>query len=83
MYTLLGKTFNLTPRESNKWTIPASKEDREFGVKIYKKTPELIVKYGLKPNPIEIKGGFDDVLEGLDDLKNGRVSGKKVVMKIA
>ncbi|WVO15529.1 hypothetical protein L204_103188 [Cryptococcus depauperatus] len=82
-YTLLGKTFNLTPRESNKWTITASKEDREFGAESFKKTPELIVKYGLKPNPIDIKGGFDNVLKGLDDLKNGRVSGKKVVIKIA
>ncbi|WVN88983.1 uncharacterized protein L203_104198 [Cryptococcus depauperatus CBS 7841] len=83
MYTLFGKAFNFMPRESNKTPIPASKEDREFGVEIFKKTPELIVKYGLKPNPIEIKGGFGDVLEGLDDLKNGRVSGKKLVIKIA
>lgn len=49
--------------------IPATKEDRTFGEEIYKRTPELIAKYGIKPNPITIKGNFEDVAKGLEDLK--------------
>lgn len=49
--------------------ISGTKEDRAFGEEVYKRTPELIAKYGIKPNPIVIKGNFDDVAKGLEGLK--------------
>lgn len=82
MYSLFGIEFNWTPRSSEKMMILATKEDRTFGEEIYKRTPELIAKYGIKPNPITIKGNFEDVAKGLEDLKNGKASGEKQVIKM-
>lgn len=61
--------FNWTPRSSEKMMISATKEDRAFGEEVYKRTPEMIAKYGIKPNPIIIKGNFEDIGKGLEDLK--------------
>ncbi|AFR97565.1 enoyl reductase [Cryptococcus neoformans C23] len=83
MYTLFGVDFIFTPRIPNSEVLPASKEDRAFGEETFAKTPELITKFGVKPNPVVIAGGFEDVIKALDALKNGKVSGKKQVIKIS
>ncbi|WWC92305.1 uncharacterized protein L201_007259 [Kwoniella dendrophila CBS 6074] len=83
LYTVQGKSFAFTPRDKENPTIlPVVKEDREFGVEFYKRTPEFIEKYGLKPNPVAVKGGLDDILQGMADMKAGKVSGVKYVYKI-
>lgn len=70
-----------------------------FGEELFRKTPELVAKYGIKPNPVKIRGGFEDIGAGLEDLKvslligwvllwadrrlYGKVSGQKLVLKVA
>jgi len=49
--------------------FPASKEDRAFGVEVCKRTPELIEKYGIRSNPIVIKGGLDAINDGFEEMK--------------
>ncbi|TYJ54732.1 hypothetical protein B9479_004580 [Cryptococcus floricola] len=83
MSTLLGKEFEFLALAPGQTFYPAVPEDRRFGVEIFQQTPVLISKYGLKPNPVQITGGFEDVTKGLELLKNGKISGKKSVIRIA
>jgi len=77
MYTLFGHEFKFGPNK-----IPASESDRAFGVEVNQRTPELIKKYGIKSNPIVIKGGMETIKDGFEEMKAGKVSGKKLVYKI-
>ncbi|OCF44732.1 hypothetical protein I317_01421 [Kwoniella heveanensis CBS 569] len=82
VYTIFGKEMNFSPRTPEPFIIPAVPEAREFATKIYAATPELITKFGIKPNPVEIRGGLENVEAGLKELQAGKVSGKKLVYKI-
>jgi len=77
-YTLLGIGFQFLPSMK----LPAIPEEREFYVKLNAKTPELIEKYGVRPNPTQEFGGFDDILSGFQYMKEGKVSGAKLVYKM-
>ncbi|KAF2494441.1 oxidoreductase-like protein [Lophium mytilinum] len=58
-------------------------EDYEFGVKFWKDTEGLLNSGKLKAHPAEVReGGLTGILQGLDDLKNGKVSGVKLVYKL-
>ncbi|ODN73524.1 hypothetical protein L202_08025 [Cryptococcus amylolentus CBS 6039] len=83
VYTLSGKPFDIFARTPGKHYIPAIPQDRAFGVQIFQQTAELITKYGIKANPVQITGGFEDVGKGLELLKNNQISGKKSVIRIA
>ncbi|WVQ77954.1 hypothetical protein IAT38_000034 [Cryptococcus sp. DSM 104549] len=82
MYTLLGVEFDFTPIGPKRTILPFSAHDRALGVELNQITPEMITKYGIKPNPVVIRGGLDDVIQGFEDQKAGKVSGKKYVYKI-
>ncbi|WVF72503.1 hypothetical protein IAT40_007319 [Kwoniella sp. CBS 6097] len=82
VYTTFGRAINFTPRAPEPFIIPAVPEAREFATKIYSVTPELITKYGIKPNPVEVRGGLEDIDAGLKESQAGNVSGKKLVFKI-
>ncbi|TYJ55361.1 hypothetical protein B9479_003976 [Cryptococcus floricola] len=82
MYTLFGQEFDWTPRSPGKNIWPASQEDRKFGTEAFKHTPTIIEKFGIKPNPVQVTGGFEDVTKGLELLKNNKLSGTKSVIKI-
>jgi hypothetical protein len=58
----------------------ANPELREFAKKWFVTVQELLEKGLLKPHPIQkMDGGLDEVMTGLDMLKNKQVSGKKLV----
>ncbi|OTB10679.1 hypothetical protein K445DRAFT_322801 [Daldinia sp. EC12] len=77
-YTMTGETFVKLGHE-----FTANPADFEFGVKFWKLAEELLAQGKVKPHPADVReGGLDHILEGLDDLRQGRVSGKKIVYKI-
>lgn len=39
-------------------------------------------KYKVPPNPLDVRSGIEDIIQGLEELKAGKVSGKKLVYKI-
>ena len=49
--------------------LPASPEDKAWFIEFVKASPELITKYGIKGNPVEVRQGLDSVLPGLAELK--------------
>jgi hypothetical protein len=78
-YTLMGKPFQWLPPLGPKW--PAYPEHRAAGVRFGKMVPSLLKTY--KPPPTRLlKGGFDAILPGLEELRTGKVSGEKLVVEL-
>ncbi|KAI0099387.1 putative zinc-binding oxidoreductase ToxD [Daldinia grandis] len=77
-YTATGETFVKLGH-----TFTANPADLEFATKFWKLAGELLAQGKVKPHPADVReGGLDRILEGLDDLRQGRVTGKKIVYKI-
>lgn len=73
-YTALGEKFGDN--------FPASQEDFEFGVKFWKISAELINSGKIKPHLSTVRKGFEGIPQGLQDLKDNKVSGKKLVFTV-
>ncbi|KAF2801093.1 GroES-like protein [Melanomma pulvis-pyrius CBS 109.77] len=74
-YTAIGEHFS----ES----FPASQTDYEFAVKFWKVAGDLLNSGKLKTHPAEVRpGGLEGIAQGLKDLKDGKVSGVKLVYKV-
>ena len=73
-YTIFGERYNSM--------FPASQEDFEFAVKFWRASADLINSGKIKPHPALVRKGLEGIPQGLDDLKNNRVSGKKLVYTI-
>lgn len=80
-YTVFGEGFW---KPFGPGDYPASAEDYELGKKFWKLTEKLLEEGKFKVHPPDVRdGGLEGVLEGLRDLKDGKISGKKLVYKIA
>ena len=63
--------------------LPARPEDYALCADFYTTTQELLAVGRLKTHPADVrKGGLDGVLEGLREMKEGKISGKKLVYRI-
>jgi NADPH:quinone reductase-like Zn-dependent oxidoreductase len=79
MYTIFGEHFVLGPMD-----FPADAEDFEYTKKFLGITETLLAEGKLKVHTPEIgKDGLKGVLKGLEDLKNGKVSGQKLVYRVS
>lgn len=79
LYTIWGEYFR---SGSTEW--PALREDFEWGTKFMELTERLLAEGQLKPHKCAVKeGGLKGVLQGLDDLKDNKVSAEKLVYRIA
>lgn len=78
-YTAFGHPFQWLPPIGPKFG--AQPADREALVRFYEDLPRLT--HILKPIPtIELRAGFDGILEGLNNLRAGTVSGGKQVVRL-
>ncbi|KAK7897135.1 hypothetical protein LTR67_005024 [Exophiala xenobiotica] len=78
MYTIFGEGFDFRGTQ-----IPAVAEDFEFAKKFMGITEKLLAEGKIKPHAEKVgKGGLQGVLQGLEDLKTGKVSGNKLVYKV-
>lgn len=78
-YTLFGKPFRWLPPFGPSWK--AKPEDKAAAVRFYTLLPDYLDV--LKPIPTEVvPGGFDGIQTGLDKLKSGGVSGKKLIVEL-
>lgn len=73
-YTALGEAYNER--------VGANQEDYEFGAKFWKQAQEWFESGKIKTHPIEVRNGLAGVPQGLQDLKDGKVSGVKLVYKV-
>ncbi|OAA74158.1 Alcohol dehydrogenase superfamily, zinc-type [Cordyceps fumosorosea ARSEF 2679] len=78
-YTLFGREFHLLPPRGPKF--PASAEDRAVLARFYALLPGIVGK--LEPIPVkELPGGLEGLGEGLNLLREGKVSGTKLGYKL-
>ncbi|KAI9763171.1 MAG: hypothetical protein M1835_007908 [Candelina submexicana] len=77
-YSATGKAYKFGQME-----IPASKEDFDFAVKFWTLTQQLLEQGKLHAHPPEVRdGGLAGILDGLQDIREGKVSGVKLVYKL-
>ncbi|KAJ5083466.1 hypothetical protein N7456_012893 [Penicillium angulare] len=78
-YTTVGEEFSFGP-----YKFPAKPEDKEFADKFCSEAQELLAAGKIKVHPPQVNpGGLKGVIEGLELLKNDKVSGQKLVYNIA
>ncbi|KAM0342029.1 hypothetical protein ACHAPU_009757 [Fusarium lateritium] len=79
VFTALGEPLQVGGNE-----IPANEADHEFAVKFIKIVEELLLQGELKSHPVSLQqGGLESVLDGVDMLRKGSVSGVKLVYTIS
>ena len=77
-YTILGESFKFGPQP-----FEGSKEDLDFGSKFWEISRKLLADGKVKVHPVQVeKGGLEGVFGGMKMMKEGKVSGKKLVYKI-
>ena len=78
-FQLLGQQFAWLPPIGPKY--PVSPTERAALARFYQYLSSLAKE--LKSPPLTVlNGGFDDIMEGLDRLRGGKVSGSKLVVKL-
>lgn len=76
-YTFVGEGYTGGP-----FLIPPSSEDFEFSKRFTRIVEKLLEQDRIKFHPIEMRtGGWQGVLAGMDELRHGKISGKKLVFK--
>lgn len=79
MYTIFNESF-----EKGGKATPAVPEDFEFGKKIFSIAEKLLAEGKLKTHPEKVgPKGLEGVLEGMQDMKDDKVSGQKLVYRVA
>lgn len=77
-YTITGEGFKFGPAD-----YPPNKEDFEFGKMFWDLSTKLFAEGKVKVHNPEVReGGLQGVFGGLKDLKEGKVSGVKLVYKL-
>lgn len=75
MYTIFNEPFSKADRDT-----PAMPEDFEFAKEIFGITEKLLAEGKLKTHPEKVGSkGLEGVLQGMEDMKNDKVSGAKLV----
>lgn len=78
MYTIFNDSFKKGDNE-----YPPSQEDFDFAKKVFELAEKFLAEGKLKTHPEEVRsGGLEGVLKGLQDLKNDKVSGVKLVYRV-
>jgi NADPH:quinone reductase-like Zn-dependent oxidoreductase len=76
-YTAIGEDFTIMGRK-----FEAKNEDFEFTKSFLKLSEKLVAEKKIKPHRIEVAGGLDDIASGCQAMKEGKVSGTKIVYVI-
>lgn len=78
-YTAVGEMFHKYEKE-----FPAKPDDFRFAVKFWSLTEDLLKEGKLRVHPVSKRpGGLEGILDGLKELREGKVSGEKLVYRIS
>ncbi|KAI0636514.1 GroES-like protein [Trametes polyzona] len=79
IYTALGRAFDFGPGKH----MPVSDEDRDHMVEFLKKVPQLVKDGAIKPPAIKYwDGGLAAIPDGLQYMREGKVSAEKIVYHV-
>lgn len=82
-FTLAYTTFGEGYKSAN-FEIPPSEEDRISAIKFWEVAGKLLANGQVKPHPHSVgKDGLKGVSDGLQQMKEGKVSGTKLVYRVA
>ncbi|KAG0650013.1 ACT-toxin biosynthesis S2 [Hyphodiscus hymeniophilus] len=76
-YTLGGEVFEI---EGEVW--PAVPDDFELSKKFVTLTEKLLEQGKIKPHPADVRDGIENILDGMQEMKDGKHSGVKLVYRI-
>ena len=77
-YTATGEAFEY---EGDVWE--AVPEDFELGVRFSSLMEQLLANGALKAHPVDLReGGWTGIVDGMRDMKEGKVSGVKLVYRV-
>ena len=79
-YTAVGEFFTIAAKE-----FPANPEDFEFGKKFWELSAKLLEEGKIKvhrPSVDKYGKGLEGVVKGMDVMRQGKVSGEKLVFTI-
>ncbi|KAM5354139.1 hypothetical protein ACJ41O_000789 [Fusarium nematophilum] len=77
-FTAVGEAFQI-----GDLSVPVVPEDYAFAIKFTRLAQELLAQGRIKAHPFEVReGGLEGVLSGLQEMREGKVSGKKLVYKL-
>lgn len=78
-YTAWGEAI-----DTQGWVFPAQPDHLTFITKWIVFVEGLLKEKKIRPHRLEVReGGFEKILSGLEDMKNGKISGVKVVYHVA
>jgi NADPH:quinone reductase-like Zn-dependent oxidoreductase len=79
-YTINGEPFKMGPKGA---LVEAKPEDRQFGEKFWNISEELLSAGKFKGHRYTVgSGGLHGVMSGLQRMKEGKVSGEKLVYRV-
>ncbi|TLD11762.1 hypothetical protein PspLS_11653 [Pyricularia sp. CBS 133598] len=79
---IFGKSFTIP--ELGREHFPADIGDYEFGRQFWTLTRTLLAKGKIRAHPTDVRGGDPEgVLEGLEELRQAQVAGKKLVYELS
>jgi NADPH:quinone reductase-like Zn-dependent oxidoreductase len=77
-YSFLGEEWSMMGQ-----TFPASPQDFAFSMRFADVIEKLLADGKIRPHPVEARdGGLDAFPQAMEDLRNGKVSGKKLVVMV-
>ena len=76
-YTMSGELFEI---EGQVWD--AVPEDAELGKRFVALAEKLLQEGKIRPHPADVRVGIEGILDGMQEMKDGKVSGVKLVYRI-
>jgi len=77
VFKLTGTTFTFGGRE-----FPATKQDKQFYEQMCGVLSELSLAGKIKPNPIRVMGGWENLVGGIKFMDEGKVHGEKLIYEV-
>lgn len=75
-YTAIGDPFLFGPQE---YGAEETHRDYEFMSRFVLLAEQLLAEDKIKPHPVKVEKGLENILKGVDLLRNDKVSGQKLV----
>jgi hypothetical protein len=77
-YTAFGEAFDFGDEK-----VPANQKEFDFAVKFMEVAQKLLWQGRIRPHPQSVRrGGWSGVLDGLQEMREGKVSGVKLVYPV-
>ena len=62
--------------------VERTPEVRDIGQRVWNMALQFLHEGKLKTTPLDVREGLEGALQGMDDLRKGNISGKKIVSQL-